>query len=91
MYSSDELKTGADYWRAAMILQHGKAPEDFLLAHELCLRRRATLDVRDRTLEQAGPPRAFPPPHQGGTPLEQSNGDSSRKGSFGQRRTAARV
>jgi hypothetical protein len=37
MYSSDELKTGADYWRAAMILQHGKAPEDFLLAHELCV------------------------------------------------------
>ena len=37
MYSSDELKTGTDYWRAALILQHGNAPEDALLAHELCV------------------------------------------------------
>src|SRR6266851_3226466 len=35
MYSSDELKTGTDYWQAALILQHGSAPEDALLAHEL--------------------------------------------------------
>lgn len=31
------LKTGADYYHAAMILQHGVQPEDFLLAHELCI------------------------------------------------------
>jgi len=38
MYSSDELKTGTDYWHAALILQHGtSAPEDALLAHELCV------------------------------------------------------
>ena len=31
------LQTAADFHHAAMILQHGDAPEDFLLAHELCI------------------------------------------------------
>jgi len=37
MYGSDGLKTGTDYWRAALILQHGSTPEDYLLAHEFCV------------------------------------------------------
>ena len=37
LYRSDVLKTGADYYHAAMILQHGGEPEDYLLAHELCV------------------------------------------------------
>jgi len=37
MYRAGELKAGEDYFRAAMILQHGRQPEDFLLCHELCI------------------------------------------------------
>lgn len=37
MYAQDLLKTGADYYHAAMVLQHATVPEDFLLAHELCV------------------------------------------------------
>ena len=37
MYSAGDLKTGKDYFHAGMILQHGHAPEDFLLCHELCV------------------------------------------------------
>lgn len=31
------LRTGEDYYHAAMILQHSSEPEDYLLAHELCI------------------------------------------------------
>jgi hypothetical protein len=34
LYFANQLKTGADYYHAAMILQHAAAPEDCLLAHE---------------------------------------------------------
>jgi hypothetical protein len=37
LYLQNNLHTGADYYRAAMILQHGDTPEDFLLAHEFCV------------------------------------------------------
>ncbi|HEY5079083.1 MAG TPA: hypothetical protein VII43_04525 [Opitutaceae bacterium] len=37
LYGSGQLQTGADYFHAAMVLQHGQAPEDFLLCHELCI------------------------------------------------------
>jgi len=33
----DLLNTGADYYHAAMVLQHAEAPGDYLLAHELCV------------------------------------------------------
>ena len=36
-YTQNSLHTGADYYHAAMVLQHGDAPEDFLLAHEFCV------------------------------------------------------
>ncbi|HTZ20745.1 MAG TPA: hypothetical protein VMC06_07675 [Opitutaceae bacterium] len=37
LYVAGRLKTGNDYYRAAMVLQHATRPEDFLLAHELCV------------------------------------------------------
>jgi hypothetical protein len=37
LYESGQLNTGDDYYHAAMVLQHGEVPEDFLLCHELCI------------------------------------------------------
>jgi len=37
LYRAGELKTGKDLFHAAMVLQHGDGPEDFLLSHELCV------------------------------------------------------
>ena len=37
MYQGDHLRVGADYFNAAMLLQHGGEPGDYLLAHELCV------------------------------------------------------
>lgn len=37
LYAAGRLRTGADYFHAAMVLQHAQVPEDFLLAHELCV------------------------------------------------------
>ncbi|MFZ0427733.1 MAG: hypothetical protein WAO20_06425 [Acidobacteriota bacterium] len=37
LYEHGRLHTGADFYNAAMILQHGETPEDYLLAHEFCV------------------------------------------------------
>src|SRR5262249_39592220 len=37
LYEAGKLLTGADHYHAAMILQHGGASADYLLAHELCV------------------------------------------------------
>lgn len=37
IYRAGELKVGKDFFHAAMMLQHGREPEDFLLCHELCV------------------------------------------------------
>jgi hypothetical protein len=37
LIAADALKNGMDYLHAAMILQHAHAPEDHLLAHDLCV------------------------------------------------------
>ena len=37
LYQQNKLQAGRDYYHAAMILQHAEAPEDYLLAHELCV------------------------------------------------------
>ena len=37
LYQENQLKTANDYYHAALILQHGRVPEDFLLAHEFCI------------------------------------------------------
>ena len=37
LYRENQLNTANDYYHAALILQHGHVPEDFLLAHEFCV------------------------------------------------------
>ncbi len=37
LFAAGGLHTANDYHHSAMILQHGEEPEDFLLAHELCV------------------------------------------------------
>ncbi len=37
LIQADALGTGADYYHAAMILQHASTPNDYLLAHDLCV------------------------------------------------------
>ena len=37
LYKQNQLNTANDYYHAALILQHGRVPEDFLLAHEFCV------------------------------------------------------
>jgi hypothetical protein len=37
LYKTGGLRTGNDYHRSAMVLQHAAEPEDYLLAHEFCV------------------------------------------------------
>ncbi len=37
IYQQNQLQTGTDNFEAALILQHSDLPEDYLLAHELCI------------------------------------------------------
>jgi hypothetical protein len=37
LFADGAIRTATDYYRAAMVLQHGPEPEDFLLAHEFCV------------------------------------------------------
>lgn len=37
MYTTDSLHSGKDFYHAAMVLQHASQPEDYLLAHEMCV------------------------------------------------------
>ncbi|HEX5084389.1 MAG TPA: hypothetical protein VFY40_20285 [Blastocatellia bacterium] len=73
----NKLQTGNDYFRAALILQHSLAPEDYLLAHELCVvalskgkPNAGALDARglaaasdDRFLKSIGRPQRFGTPY----------------------------
>ncbi len=68
LYTQNRLHTGADYYHAALILQHGDAPEDFLLAHELCIvaiskgnrnGRSLAAASEDRFLMNVGRPQRF--------------------------------
>jgi hypothetical protein len=68
LYADNKLNTGADYYHAAMILQHSDAADDFLLAHELCIAAISKGDARakwlaaaseDRFLMNIGRPQRF--------------------------------
>jgi hypothetical protein len=70
LLAADGLHTANDYYRAALILQHGEAPEDFLLAHEFCVVAMAmgkndvesaslAAGAEDRFLMNIGRPRRF--------------------------------
>ena len=37
LYHAGKIVTGPDYFNAALVLQHGRVPEDYLLAHELAV------------------------------------------------------
>jgi hypothetical protein len=66
-YGKELLQAGEDYQRAAMILQHASQPEDFLLAHELCIvaiskgvdARWLAAASEDRFLRSIGRPQRF--------------------------------
>ena len=37
LYGGGDIHTANDYYRAALVLQHGEVPEDFQLAHDFCV------------------------------------------------------
>ncbi len=55
LFAANGLRTANDYYHSAMILQHGEAPEDFLLAHEFGVVAMATgrMDPKTRWLAAA--------------------------------------
>ena len=68
LYAAGSLKTGTDWLNAAFILQHGNEPDDFLLAHEMCIAAVAKGEDKarwlaaaseDRFLRQIGRPQRF--------------------------------
>ena len=70
LYAAGAVRTANDYYRAALVLQHGDASEDFLLAHEFCVaamvlgkndRASASLAAaaEDRFLMKIGRPQRF--------------------------------
>jgi len=76
LYASDKIRSGKDYYRAAMILQHAGKPEAHLLAHEFCVvalsmgERKArwlAAATEDRFLVNIGRPQRF------GTQFRSSN------------------
>ena len=68
LYSQDKIKTANDYYNAAMVLQHAQKPDDYLLAHELCVvsiskgrqdSRWLAAATEDRFLMNIGRPQRF--------------------------------
>lgn len=68
MLANGKVVTGADYYHAAMILQHGENPDDYLLAHVLAVDAlsKGNLDARwlaaatlDRYLRSIGQPQIY--------------------------------
>ena len=53
LYRAGSLRTGPDLYHAAMILQHGESPEDYLLAHELSIASLVLGDQRAKWLAAA--------------------------------------
>jgi hypothetical protein len=53
LYEAGTLRTGKDFHRAAMVLQHASRPEDYLLAHEFCVVALAKGETEARWLAAA--------------------------------------
>ena len=68
LYATNQLKTGIDYYHAAMVLQHGEVPEDFLLAHRILRRNQGTERVNIAFATALKPNRqtVFVPPRSSG-------------------------
>ena len=77
LYEAGSLRTGKDFFRAAMVLQHASRPEDYLLAHEFCLAALAKGDQDARWLgRDRGPlPHEFGRPQRFGTQYRSSGPD----------------
>jgi hypothetical protein len=76
LYASDALRTGADWFHAALILQHSNEADDYLLAHEMSVAavalghkeaRWLTAASEDRFLRKIGRKQRF------GTQYEQAD------------------
>ena len=70
LFAENRLKTANDFYHAAMVLQHGVSPEDFLLAHDFCVvaltkgkndeeTRWLAASAEDRFLMNIGRPQRF--------------------------------
>jgi hypothetical protein len=68
LYQAGAIRTGKDYHRAAMVLQHATEREDYLLAHEFCVvalakgereARWLAAATEDRFLMNIGRPQRF--------------------------------
>jgi hypothetical protein len=68
LVAAGALASGDDYWHAAFVLQHGSAPDDFLLAHTFAIiaaaRGRADATwiaaaTLDRYLQRSGKPQIY--------------------------------
>jgi hypothetical protein len=68
LYEQGELRTGKDYRRAAMVLQHAEKPDEYMLAHEFCVvalskgdrdARWLAAATEDRYLMKIGRPQRF--------------------------------
>src|SRR5262249_52744931 len=68
LYEAGSLRTGKDFYRAAMVLQHASRPEAYLLAHAFCLAALAkgnqaarwlAAATEDRDLMSIGRPQRF--------------------------------
>ncbi len=53
LYASGTVRTGADWLHAALILQHSSEPDDYLLAHEMCVAALALGEKRAKWLVAA--------------------------------------
>jgi hypothetical protein len=53
LLDSGAVRTGSDYWVAAMIFHHGSKPDDFLLAHVLACVAISKGDINSRWLAAA--------------------------------------
>jgi hypothetical protein len=79
LYTADGLRTEADCYHAAMVLQHADRPEDYLLAHELCVVAVGKGEKRARWLAAASEDRflmAIGRPQRFATQFRKDGGDS---------------
>jgi hypothetical protein len=53
LYAAGALRTGRDWFHAALILQHGNDADDFLLAHEMCIAALAQGESKAKSLAAA--------------------------------------
>src|SRR5262249_21051159 len=82
LYKGNQLQTGADHYHAAMVLQHGRAPEDYLLAHELCVVAVGKGEERARWLAAASEDRflmAIGRPQRFGTQFRSQGADGQMR------------